>query len=47
MAAVLLGQAEAVAAARRIFGDLLNPEPGHDPAPSPPPGNGGRRPATP
>jgi Alkylmercury lyase len=44
MAAVLLGQAEAVAAAGRIFGDLLDPEPGHDPARSP--STGQRRPTT-
>lgn len=35
MAADLLGQAEAVEAARRIFGDLLHPEAGHDPAEPP------------
>jgi hypothetical protein len=32
MAAELLGQAETIAAARRIFGGLLHPESGHDPA---------------
>lgn len=36
MAAELLDQAEAVEAARRIFGGLLHPGPGHDPAGSPP-----------
>jgi len=36
MAAELLGQAEAVEAARRVFGRLLHPGPGHDPAGSPP-----------
>jgi hypothetical protein len=35
MAAELLGQAEAVAAARRIFGGLLHAESGHNPARSP------------
>jgi len=32
MAGELLGQAEAVEAARRVFGGLLDPETGHDPA---------------
>jgi hypothetical protein len=36
MAVELLGQAEAVEAARRIFGGLLHAESGHDPAGSPP-----------
>ena len=36
MAAELLGQAEAVAAARGFFGGLLYAEAGHDPAGSPP-----------
>jgi hypothetical protein len=36
MAAQLLGQAEAVAAARRIFGGLLDSGSGHDPAESRP-----------
>jgi hypothetical protein len=36
MAAELLGQADAVAAARRIFGGLLHAESGHNPARSPP-----------
>jgi hypothetical protein len=36
MAAQLLSQAEAIAAARRSFGGLLGSGPGHDPAGSPP-----------
>jgi hypothetical protein len=36
MAAQLLSQAEAIAAARRSFGGLLDSGPGHDPAGSPP-----------
>jgi Alkylmercury lyase len=36
MTAELLGQAEAIDAARRSFGDLLHAEFGHDPAGSPP-----------
>jgi hypothetical protein len=44
MAVELLEQAEAVAAAGRIFGGLLNPEPSHDPAESP--STSQRRPTT-
>jgi hypothetical protein len=32
MAVEVLGQADAVEAARRSFGGLLHPEPGHNPA---------------